>query len=175
MKFKRLSLLFFVVIAAFSFNSCSNDEPDAKHYIEYEYVIEVSDGYSMIYDVTCTYTNIFTGEVEKKAVGNMGENLFYGRGENIKAKEIVVKVEGKLKDNAKEIVEDAIAKHKIVTIGYKFRGKANAYSDPDCTKFAKEVFSFLESTKIDGGAEGLMNYVENHPTYVICDIHRTIK
>lgn len=177
MKFKRLSLLFLVVITAFSFNSCSDDEPDSRQYIDYEYGVEVLEGYSLIYDVTCTYTNIFTGEVEKKTVGNMGENLFFGRGENVKAKEIVFKVEGKLKDNAKEIVEDAIAKHKKFYIGYKCRGKAYVYSDPECTNFVKELFSFRKSSEVttEYDAEYLKYYLDNYPTIEIYEIHHPVE
>lgn len=176
MKFNRLSLLCLAVIAAFSFNSCSNDEPDRTQYIDYEYGIEVLDGYTFIYDITCSYTNVLTNEVETKTVGNLGENLFSGRGQSVKAKEVMVKVEGKLKPNAKELVEDAIAKHKTFQIGYKCRGKAHVFSDPECTKFVKELFSIRESSELlDIDADHLEYYIDKYPTIEICEIHREVK
>ena len=175
MKIKRLSLLC-LIIATVLFNSCS-DEPASPQYVDYEYGVEVLEGYSLIYDVTCTYTNIFTNELETKTVGNLGASSFSGRGEGTpKAKEVVFKVEGKLKPNAKELVEEAIAKHKKFPIGFKCRGKAYVYSDPDCTNFVKELFSFHESSElIEIDAENLKYYIDTYPTKEICEIHKPIK
>lgn len=178
MKFKRLSLLCLLVMAAFSFNSCSDDEPDSRQYIDYEYGVEVLEGYSLIYDVTCTYTNIYTNELETKTVGNLGESSFSGHGEGTpKAKEVVFKVEGKLKPNAKELVEEAIAKHKKFSIGYKCRGKAYVYSDPECTNFVKELFSFRKSSEVttEYDAEYLKYYLDNYPTIEIYEIHHPVE
>lgn len=178
MKFKRLSLLCLLVMAAFSFNSCSDDEPDSRQYIDYEYGVEVLEGYSLIYDVTCTYTNIFTNELETKTVGNLGESSFSGHGEGTpKAKEVVFKVEGKLKPNAKELVEEAIAKHRTFSIGYKCRGKAYVYSDPECTNFVKELFSFRKSSEVttEYDAEYLKYYLDNYPTIEIYEIHHPVE
>lgn len=175
MKSNRLSLLFFLVFAAFSFNSCSNDEPAAPQYIEYKYGIEVLDGYTLIYDITCSYTDVCTNKVVEKHVGKLGENLFYGRGEEVKAKEVVVKVEGKLKKNAKEIVEAAVARHQTVSIGYKCHGDAYVYSDADCTKAIKELLFFKQNSEVSSDAQSLMNYVDNYPTYVICEVRRPVK
>lgn len=176
MKIKRLSLLCLIIIATVSFNSCS-DEPASPQYVDYEYGIEVLEGYTHIYDISCTYTNIYTNELETKTVGNLGESSFSGHGEGTpKAKEVVFKVEGKLKPNAKELVEEAIAKHKKFPIGFKCRGKAYVYSDPDCTNFVKELFSFHESSElIEIDAENLKYYIDTYPTKEICEIHKPIK
>ena len=176
MKFYRLSLLCLFVIALFSFNSCSDDEPAAPQYVDYVYGVEVLDGYTLIYDITCSYTNIFTNELETKTVGNLGESSFSGRGEGTpKAKEVVFKVEGKLKPNAKELVEEAIAKHRRFSIGYKCRGKAYVYSDPECTNFVKELFSFHRSSEVsESDAESLKYYIDNYPTIEIYEIHHPV-
>ena len=176
MKIKCLSLLCLIIIATVLFNSCS-DEPASPQYVDYEYGVEVLEGYSLIYDVTCTYTNIFTNELETKTVGNLGESSFSGHGEGTpKAKEVVLKVEGKLKPNAKEYVDDAIAKHKTFSLGYKVRGKAYGYSDPECTKFVKELFSFHESSEVsEASAESLKYYIDNYPTIELCEIRKPVK
>lgn len=177
MKFKSLSLLCLFVIALFSFNSCSDDEPAAPQYVDYVYGVEVLDGYTLIYDITCSYTNIFTNELETKTVGNLGESSFSGRDEGTpKAKEVVFKVEGKLKPNAKELVEEAIAKHRRFSIGYKCRGKANVFSDPECTNFVKELFSFRKSSEVttEYDAEYLKYYLDNYPTIEIYEIHHPV-
>ena len=177
MQIKRLSLLCLIIIAAVSFNSCSDDEPATPQYIDYEYGIEILEGYTHIYDISCTYTNIFTNEVETKTVGNLGESVFSGGGkEKPKAKEFMLKVVGKLKPNAKELVEEAIAKHKKFPIGFKCRGKAYVYSDPECTNFVKELFSFHESSElIEIDADHLEYYIDKYPTIEICEIHKPIK
>ena len=176
MKIKQLSLLLLLAVTFFALNSCSNDEPKSPIYTDYEYSVEISEGYSMIYTFTCTYTDICTNETYTKPVGNLGPSIFFGNCVGMgKAKDVVFKVEGTLKDNAKEIVEDAIAKHKSVTVGCRYSAMSSTYMDEAKTKPAKNLLTFAENFESTISAEGLKYYLDNEPTIVLFEKHFTIK
>lgn len=180
MKIFRLALSCLFMLAVISFSSCSKNEPkDGPQtvYTAFEYGLEVGDGYSMLYDITCTYTDVCTGKEVTKPMENMGENLYSGRCEGLpKVKDAVIKVEGKLKPNAKQIVDDLIAKQQKVTTGYVCRCTAGIYSDAACTKSIKGLFAVNQfAIKRDVTPEAMKSFIDKNPTNEICVIHCTLK
>lgn len=150
--------------------SCNKQDTGSGYLsADYDFFVPVFD--MEVYDYTITYTDVKTGALVTKTMTE--DNWIYKDVAKVSKlpEPFVLKIEGKLKPNAEQIIDDMIESGGLIVTshGYVNSCSADLYEDQGCTVLKKNILSSKSTSLVDLTLKNVKTVLDE-PVITVVDI-----